>query len=82
MHTEICLVCGSNQIAEALDEVPLKVCEFERTMQMRFTECAACGCSFHTAEQEHHNKQQRFAFSEIVGALAPTSSPSRGNESP
>ncbi|MCK0536109.1 type II toxin-antitoxin system MqsA family antitoxin [Alcanivorax quisquiliarum] len=64
-----CLVCDSDQIAEMLDDVPLRVGEFERTMQMRVTACASCGCSFHTAEQERHNKRQRLAFRKMVEGL-------------
>lgn len=64
-----CLVCDSDQIAEVVEDVPLKVGEFERTMRMRATACASCGCSFHSAEQERFNKRQRLAFRKMVEGL-------------
>ncbi|AJD48513.1 hypothetical protein S7S_10505 [Isoalcanivorax pacificus W11-5] len=64
-----CLVCDSDQLVEVVEDVALKAGEFMRTLPIRATECASCGCSFHTPEQERDNKRQRLAFRKMAEGL-------------
>ena len=64
-----CPVCDSDQLIGIEENVSLRADDFEREMTMHATECASCGCSFHTPEQERFNKRQRMAFRKLAEGL-------------
>ena len=71
MNDKKCPVCESEQLIQIEEKVPLKAGDVEREMVMHAIECASCGCSFHTPEQERFNKRQRLAFRKHVEGLLP-----------
>lgn len=69
MNDKKCPVCESETLIQIEENVPLKAGDVQREMIMHATECASCGCSFYTPEQERFNKRQRLAFRKLVEGL-------------
>lgn len=69
MNDKKCPVCDSEKLIQIEEKVPLRAGDVEREMIMQATECASCGCSFHTPEQERFNKRQRLAFRKLAEGL-------------